>query len=69
MLVTLDGISIPVREMHLANANVPMDVTLFGISTISRLVQPSNSPDGITAALISEISVSAEQSANAHIPS
>ena len=40
MFVTLSGISILVKPVHLRNAYAPMLVTLLGISMLVKLLQP-----------------------------
>ena len=54
MLVTLDGIFMPVNPLQSSNAKLPISVTPTGISILVNPLQPSNAklpifvtPDGI----------------------
>ena len=57
MLVTLDGISMPVNPLQPENAKFPMLVTLDGISMLVNSLQPKNTSFPMLVTLISLIFV------------
>ena len=67
--VTLSGIAMLVRDVHLENAAPPMLVTLFPILTEVKPVQPENAPLPMLVTLSGMvIEVKPSQSSNARLP-